>query len=170
MFGIDVKVSEQINRSAEIIKAIGELNATDVLVGVPAEKAPREPEEAKGTPATNALIAYVQNFGSPPQNIPAREFAYSGSALEQRAIEQNMEKAGGAAFDGDFEAMNRRLNAAGLAGARGMKTRISANIPPPLAESTLAARRRRGHHGTRTLVETGQLRNALTYVVRRKRS
>jgi hypothetical protein len=35
---------------------------------------------------------------------------------------------------------------------------IDGNTPPPLAPSTLAARRRRGNFSARTLVDTGKMR------------
>jgi hypothetical protein len=38
----------------------------------------------------------------------------------------------------------------------------------PLAAATLAARRRKGRTGTKPLIDTGQLRRAITYVLRRK--
>jgi hypothetical protein len=42
---------------------------------------------------------------------------------------------------------------------------INSNVGPPLKPGTLAARRRRGLKRTNTLVDTGQMRNAVTYVV-----
>lgn len=39
---------------------------------------------------------------------------------------------------------------------------IGNNTPPPLAPSTLAARRRRGNESTRTLVDTGDMQASIT--------
>jgi len=39
---------------------------------------------------------------------------------------------------------------------------IDGNIPPELAPSTLAARRRRGNESTRTLVDTGDMKASIT--------
>jgi len=162
-------VSRTIDKSAKVLKAFRDLESTAVLVGVPAEKAPRTASEAKarGIAISNVALAYIHNFGSPAANIPARPFMQPGILDARVPIIHYFEMAGKAAFEGRPEVVISNLMAAGMAAAISIKKKISSNIPPPLAASTLAARRRRGRTGTRTLVDTGQLRNAITFVLRK---
>ncbi len=46
--------------------------------------------------------------------------------------------------------------------AEQVREAIDNNTPPPLAPSTLAARRSRGNDSTRTLVDTGAMRESIT--------
>ena len=45
--------------------------------------------------------------------------------------------------------------------AESVREAIDGNVPPPLADSTIAARRRRGNDSTRTLVDTGDMRASI---------
>lgn len=83
-------------------------------------------------------------------------------------FEPQLQKGVEAALDGDLEKVNRSLNRAGLVAQNSVRAKINSNIPPKLADSTLAARRRRGVTRENTLVDTGQYRNAITYVIRKK--
>lgn len=49
--------------------------------------------------------------------------------------------------------------------ADNIRARIESNTPPPLAESTLAARRRRGNNSTQTLVDEGDMLKAIEHTV-----
>ena len=57
------------------------------------------------------------------------------------------------------------MRAAGMEASASVKNKIDSNVPPELSERTLAARKRRGVTRTDTLVDTGQFRNSITYVV-----
>jgi len=50
--------------------------------------------------------------------------------------------------------------------ANNIRARIESNTPPPLEDATLAARRRRGITGTRTLVASGDMLKAIEHDVR----
>lgn len=50
--------------------------------------------------------------------------------------------------------------------ANNIRARIESNTPPPLEDATLAARRRRGITGTRTLVAGGDMLAAIEHDVR----
>ncbi|MNT50592.1 hypothetical protein D3C72_1875180 [compost metagenome] len=60
------------------------------------------------------------------------------------------------------------MGGAGMTASNSVKAKINSNIRPELAESTLEARRQRGVTRENTLVDTGQLRNSVTYVIRNK--
>lgn len=149
---------------AKVLAAIQKLTSREVLVGIPATQAERQ----DGEPINNAQLGYIHEHGAPASNIPARPFLVPGVAEKQDVIAGRLQKAAKAAMDGNTTALESELNAAGLLGQNGARNRINNGPHEPLAESTLAARRARGREGTKPLIDTGQLRNALTYVIRKK--
>lgn len=144
-----------------LLRAISGLVKVEVLVGIPENAADR----GTGEPITNAQLGYIHEFGAPEANIPARPFLVPGieTAKDQVAgyfkqIAQNAAKG--------RDVTERGLNAAGLAAASAVKRYMASNIPPPLSPRTLAARVRRGVTRTNTLIDTANLQNHITYVIR----
>jgi phage gpG-like protein len=164
----NTKILVKNDRTGAVALALKLMGSLEVLVGIPAEKAPRTSAEAKTQPINNAALGYIHNYGSPTQNIPARPFMEPGIKDARAGIEESLQRAGVAALDGNPDKMMQSLHAAGIKASTSVKNKINSNIPPPLGESTLAARRRRGRTGTKTLIDTGQLRNSITYVVRKR--
>ncbi|MBN3822348.1 hypothetical protein G3O00_01790 [Burkholderia sp. Ac-20384] len=157
--------SIKIDRLDQVLKSISGLVQREVLVGVPDSTAGRKDQ---GQPLSNAEIGYIMESGSPANNIPARPHLVPGVQDARPKFEPQLQKGVEAALDGDLEQVNRRLNMAGLAAQNSVRTKVNSNVAPELAESTLEARRRRGITRENTLVDTGQYRNSITYVVRKK--
>ena len=68
-----------IDKVEDVLRAVKTLTRQQILVGVPSENAERQDDPgAKPSPINNAQLAYVQEFGSPAQNIPARPFLIPG--------------------------------------------------------------------------------------------
>ncbi|TJZ75584.1 hypothetical protein [Chitiniphilus eburneus] len=185
-----------IDDVGKVLGAIGELAAKQVLVGIPSSTAGRDDDG----PINNAEIGYVQEHGSPANNVPARPFLVPGVKDEMEPISRQLKRASQSALDGDKTKSEMALKTAGLLGERGARGKISSNIAPALKPSTIANRyrarktaaRRAGEEayssmvaagaqaagmslseiqdaaGIVSLVNTGQLRNALTYVIRKK--
>jgi hypothetical protein len=167
MFNMKVTVKSAVDNSAGLLKAIRKLEKSQVLVGIPAEKAPRDPEEGQG-PINNAALGYIHNFGIPSANIPARPFMEPGIVDNKERITPYLEAAGRAALEGNAGGVQKNLTAAGIVAATGIKSKIDVGPFAPLKPSTIAARRRRGRTGIKPLIDTGQLRNSITFVVREK--
>ena len=153
------------DNTAQLQAAIAELTDTELLVGVPSTKAGR-----RDGPASNAVIAYVQDNGLPERNIPARPFLRPGIENAMNEITTRLRDAARLAMDGSLEACRRALHAVGLTAQASVRAKITDGPFTPLAESTLAQRRARGRTGTRPLIDTGQLRNSITYVLRNRRN
>lgn len=151
---------------AKVLASIQELANKQVMVGIPATKAERT--EGDKEPTNNAQLGYLHEFGSPKANIPARPFLNPGIARVQESINGHLEKAAKAAMDVNQEKVDVELNATGLIAQAGARNEITNGDLAPLATSTLAARRRRGRTGDKPLIDTGQLRNSITYVIRKK--
>lgn len=159
---MSVKITK--DRVAEVIQAISKLAKKDVLVGIP-DSAPGRNDG----PISNAAIGYIQETGSPANNIPARPFLIPGVKDAQKDIAARFGAGAKQALSGNGTAAEASLHAAGLIGQNAARRKINNGPFEPLKESTLAARRRRGRTGTRPLIDTGQLRNSLTYVIRDKK-
>jgi len=180
--GLTVRV-DNVKSILDALKAIGN---RDLLVGIPQAADMREPEEGEKMTIGNAAIGYINEKGSPAQNIPARPHLQPGVVSVQAQTVEQLKAAAIAALDGNSGAADRALNSAGVIASQGVKRYMTITGFTPLAESTLAARARRGRKGAakelasraagnapdnanaRPLIDEGQYRRAITYVVRNK--
>lgn len=174
---------------ARVVRAVQDLASSKVLVGIPMEDASRR----DGEPITNAQIGYIQETGSPAANIPARSFLVPGVEDAQEAIAAAFKRGAKGALDGNGAAPDQALHAAGLMGQSAARARLNSGDHAPLSPVTLQLRywAKRGVKitgktvgyaaflvekglasypgvSTKPLVVTGQLRNAITYVIRKK--
>lgn len=149
---------------AATLKSIHLLVQQDVMVGIPLSSAER-PDDA---PITNAEIGYIQEFGAPGANIPARPHLVPGIEGAEKQIGLQLKKGAEAACDGNRKGVMDALESAGFVGEMAVKAKITSVIPPPLAPSTLADRRRRGRTGETPLLDTAEYRNSITHVIRKK--
>lgn len=153
----------------EVHKRVTTIVLKKVLVGIPEKTATR-----KDDPINNATLGYIMEKGSPAANIPARPFLVPGVADVQGEIEEALKPGITAALSGDMAEHRKSLNAAGLIGAKGVQAKITTGPFVPLATSTLRARdRRMAAKGKKyyavsivPLIDTGQLRRSITYIVR----
>lgn len=143
----------------DLLRRMAAVTQRDVLVGVPAG-------EQRDDGPTNAEIGYQNEFGSPANNIPARPHLMPGVAAVQDKAAARLTQAASAAAAGRMSDAERHLHAAGLIAQNSVRRTLTTAAYRPLSERTLAERRARGRTGTRPLIDTGQYRNAITYVVR----
>jgi len=154
-----------------LLKAIENLTRLQVLVGIPGDTPPRRmPAGQTHPPITNATIGYINEFGSPAANIPARPFLLPGIAAAMPAIITRLRTGARKAlsFPLDPQAGVAVLTGVGLIAQNSVRAVITAGIPPPLAASTLRARKTRKvapRKGETPLLDTSQLRMAVTYVL-----
>jgi hypothetical protein len=134
-----------------------------VLVGIPEEENPRE----SGAIGNAALLA-INHFGSPANNIPARPVMTIGIKNAQDDIANEFKKAAQSVLSKGSIAIDTYYERAGIIASNAVKKAINdqAGFPGPSA-STLRARASKGFKGTKSLIVTAQLRNAITYVVRK---
>jgi hypothetical protein len=81
-------------------------------------------------------------------------------------ITPRLKTMGASALQGDLAAIQKGLNAVGLLGQNAVRAQITDGQHAPLSERTLKARQARGRTGTKPLIDSGQLRNSITYVVK----
>jgi hypothetical protein len=157
-------VTKTKDNFAALKQALLDLRDNEVLVGFPADKdKPRD----KGEPITNAALGFIQDHGSPAANIPARPFMVQGIALVQTRIDERLEQTANLALDGGD--VMRGYAAVGETAAQGIKTKINTGPFLKLSKATIMARLRRGKKSNKPLVDSAQMRNAVTWVIRRRK-
>lgn len=147
----------------DVLRRVRDLTAKRVLVGIPASAEARQ----DGSPIGNAAIGYIQEFGDPEHNLPARPFLIPGVMAVQDKSIARLRKAGEAALSGGDPVP--QMTAAGLEAEASVKELITDIIPPPLAPRTLAERKAAGFKGETPLIRTGSMRNSITHVIEDKR-
>ena len=155
-----MKVTTTEDKLPDIIKAIHDLVGVRVQVGVPSTKTDRD-----DGPLTNADLAYIHEFGAPAANIPARPFLVPGIEEGEDKIVKQMERATKAALRAKPAEVDQALHGVGLVAQNNVKLKINNGPFEALSEVTLKYRMARGRTGTKPLIDTGQLRNAISYAI-----
>ena len=177
---------------AKVLKSIQELVGKDVLIGVPE----KDDQRQDGSPMTNAALAYIHETGSPAANIPARPFLVPGVEEAEDRVTPQMKKAAQAALSGNSSGVETALNRAGLIAQSSVRNKINTGAFVPLSPDTIRNRKySRGTNsrraaeeaylaaikngdspeaaqsaaGIQPLINTGQLRNAIEYVIRKRK-
>ena len=147
----------------DLLRNLKKLQKQEVLVGVPSDHTNRQDENEV---LNNASLLYIHEHGSPASNLPARPVMGPGIKGAKEKLAERLGKAAKYALDKDKQRMTQQLNIVGLLAQNAVRAKINSGVEPALAASTIAARQRRGRTGTVPLIDTGQLRNSITYVVK----
>lgn len=174
-------VTVKVDKADDILKALLAISKKDVLVGIPAENSERD-----DVPFGNAGIGYINERGSPAQNIPARPHLKPGVKSVEDQTLPKLKKAARLTLEGNESGANNALDKAGTSAANGVKKYLTITGFAPLADSTLKARARRGRKGAKAelarresgvspssesakpLIDTGEYRRSITHIVRNK--
>lgn len=174
----------------EVIKSIASLTAVDVLVGIPEDTTEREDDAPN-----NAYLGYLHEHGWPASNIPERPFLVPGVADGKQKYQSRLLKAANFALDGQKGKALEQMAAAGDIAAMSAKNKINTGDFEPLKPSTIANRYRQrktksrresekeylklvssgveapdaqAATGIQPLINTTELRDSITYVIREK--
>jgi hypothetical protein len=174
----------------DFLRGIKSLTDERVLVGIPANKAFREPSEDDPHPhINNAEIGFINEFGDPDANIPARPHMVPGVKKALPDIEKVYKKAAQAALAGDTARVKQAHDVVGMKAVSSIQNLITSGIGPPLSDMTLRNRLSRQEPGVgikkgagkelkrraeglapstefaKPLIDTGQYYRNITYVV-----
>lgn len=158
-------VKTTVDKVDSVVDSVRSLVEREILVGIPASTAGRAVEPGD-EPIDNATIGYLMEFGSPAANIPERPFLVPGVRSAEDAIAKRLKSAAEAALKVQPAAVDIQMNAAGLIAQNAVRQKITDGPFVPLAPRTLAERKSRGRTGIKPLIDTGQLRRSVTYVIR----
>ena len=155
---MSAKVTKTSNLKALDLR-LKALRDCEVYVGIPQDKSSRPNEQV-----TNAELAFIHEHGSPINNIPPRPFFKPALTLNKVAIAKQLSLAAKAVLAGDEKKANAGLRRTGMLAANAVKRFIGdypGNNLQANAESTI--RRKGSDH---PLIDTGELRRSISYVVR----
>lgn len=182
----------------QVMEDIQALLALEVVVGFPDFTGEREAaaDDAgdQKKDLTNPQLAYIHDNGAPEANIPARPFMEPGIEAVQPELERKLSATMRAVLKGGgMDKVKQGLAQVGLTAALSIRNTINEGIPPPLSDYTLRQRMNNGRKNgggarkgaqlelvnrkygmepstqlAKPLVDTGQLRNAVTYEIRPK--
>ena len=163
---IDVVVEK--GNLKKIIKEIKFVKENEVYIGIPQDKFARKKKEE----ITNAELLFIHTNGSPVNNIPARPVIEPAIKNDQERISKMMKRAANLAFNGQYGEAIRQLKLVGMRGQNVSKawfTNPDNGWPEnsPLTKARKMKGKPEGYE-PRPLIDTGQLRNAITYFVKTK--
>ena len=160
----------------------------ELLVGVPEDKSQRDDPDSKDI--TNAALLYIHENGMPEQNIPSRPSMGPAMAENQDLITDSLSGIARKVVRGEPAALEIGYQRLGVRLVSAIKNKINDGVPPPLADSTLRQRARKGTPGGRIgakaelerrakgeapgtdlakpLVATSEMRESVTHVIRKK--
>jgi len=140
----------------DAIKSIREL---DVLVGVPQEKDSREGA------ISNAELAFIHTKGSPLRGIPARPIIEPAIEDNKEQVAELIKKSAQKALDGNKEGAIESLERVGMQGQNIVRAWFTnpKNNWAPNSPKTIKLK-----GSTRPLIDSGELRKSITYVVRKR--
>ena len=144
-----------------VLAAMNGLKDTEVLIGIP-DRGERDGDSGSGI--SNAELAYIHSHGSPKMGIPARPFLQPSIEANRDKIAAQQAKVIKAALDGNISLTLINLERVGLMGQNFAKGwfKNAENHWEPNSPATI---KQKGSDSP--LIDTGQLRNAITYVVRK---
>lgn len=156
------KLSVTVDRTKSMAMVLKKLKSAKVLVGIPEDSNQRD-EDGIG----NAAILAINEYGSPANNIPPTPVLSTGIRLSAKDVSKEFAKAALKALDGDNAGVTACYERAGIKASVSCKNVINDQIGfEPPADATIKARQSRGFSGEKRLLVTGQVRNAITYVVK----
>ena len=169
-------VRTEANIIANVVRGFDFIRHTNVYVGIPQEK-----NSGRNTGITNAELLYIHTNGSPINRIPARPTIEPALAKHEVAdqIKDHIIAMITKALAGNLGAAETEAKKAGMIGAREAQKMFGSGELAPNAPITVNGgwiRNRvsgkpvfiKGKKSTAPLIDTGALRQAITYVIRRK--
>jgi phage gpG-like protein len=154
------KITDTDRGAREMVARIKALSASkaSVRVGILSDAPKKEREGATGK-LSLLEVAAVHEFGAPAAGIPQRSFIRA--TIDERADDiARLERALLAKVVSGEIALKSALDAVGAKVAGWIQQRIAAGIEPALSPATVAKKK-----SSTPLVDTGQLRRAVTWLV-----
>lgn len=153
----------------EFNQIISRFKKDAVLVGIP-EKDNNRKDKEESESIGNAAILAINHFGSEEAHIPPRPVLTTGIKNAREAIAAQFKATAQSALKIGVPALETGYERIGTIAANSCKKVINdqEGLKPPAA-ATLRARKyltKSGFKGVKALLVTGQMRNAITYVVR----
>lgn len=147
------------------LQALDFINNNEVYVGIQQKDTTRDKDEV-----TNAELLFIHTNGSPKRNIPARPVIEPAIKDSSEQLSKIMLRVAKYALDGNFSEAMRQLHIAGTRGRDVSKLWFTSpkNHWAPNVPSVIAEKIKKGATDPKPLIDTGELRNAISYFVKTK--
>lgn len=154
------RVTRKKQNWEKIDEALKIADLESVAVGFPAGKGLNAPHYADGKSIIE--VAIDNNYGLAERNIPRRPFMEISVPNIKKVIAKAVDTKG-LTFSTSAKA-KRFLELIGKQSANEIKKTIGSNLPPPNSKETI-----RNKRSSKTLIDTGAMRQSVTYAVRKKK-
>lgn len=146
-------------------RALSNVAQQEVYIGVPEEK-----NSERGEHITNAELLFIHTNGSPVNHIPPRPVLEPAIEANREKLSGMLKAAANLALDGKESAAREQLEKTGMAGQNIARAWFTdpRNGWPENAPSTYKRKLKKGSTVPRPLIDTGEMRKSITYVVRKK--
>ena len=154
-----VKAADKVGK---LIKGINYTKDNYLLIGIPQKKTTREDEAI-----TNAELLFIHTNGSPINNVPARPVIEPALEDDMERLTSMLKDFANEAIEGNFEEAQKQLEKTGMRAqnvCRNWFTNADNNWPEN-APSVRERKIKKGSTEPRPLIDTGELRKSIIYVV-----
>lgn len=158
MFSKNVKIKKRKDIYDKFKQSLKKISKVDLLVGVPQEETQRE---AGSKSITNAELMFIHTNGSPIRNIPKRPTIEPTINENKARITKMFSEGVKNALSNDGS--TKDLEKLGIWLTNKIKAKFGSDELAPDSPATIAKKK-----SDRPLIDTGQLRNSITYVIRKK--
>lgn len=144
-------------------RLVSAADPTSLTVGIHEAEGSEQKKEEHGTSELTLVeIAAIHEFGLAEPDIPRRSFITDWADENAERHKGQLRTMAKAVIKGAVESESQALERLGNLYVGEVQKRIAEGIEPPLAESTI---KRKG--SSKPLIDTGQLRSAVTYLVKK---
>lgn len=178
LFEFYAKVRETDVGLREINGIIKKLKNQEILVGIPQDKTGRKVSQENSQGISNAELLYIHTNGSPVNNIPARPVIEPAIEDSKEEIGLLIKEAAEQALSRNLEGAMAKLDKAGMQGENAAKAWFTnpKNHWAPNSQVTIEGSASdkngkkfiKGKKSSTPLIDTGQMRKAITHVMHEK--
>lgn len=155
-------IVKAVDKVGKLIKGINYTKDNYLLIGIPQKKTTREDEAI-----TNAELLFIHTNGSPINNVPARPVIEPALEDDMERLTSMLKDFANEAIKGNFEEAQKQLEKTGMRAqnvCRNWFTNADNNWPEN-APSVRERKIKKGSTEPRPLIDTGELRKSIIYVV-----
>lgn len=155
-------IVKAVDKAGKLIKGINYTKDNYLLIGIPQKKTTRENEAI-----TNAELLFIHTNGSPINNVPARPVIEPALEDDMERLTSMLKDFANEAIEGNFEEAQKQLERTGMRAqnvCRNWFTNADNNWPEN-APSVRERKIKKGSTEPRPLIDTGELRKSIIYVV-----
>lgn len=155
-------IVKAVDKAGKLIKGINYTKDNYLLIGIPQKKTTREDEAI-----TNAELLFIHTNGSPINNVPARPVIEPALEDDMERLTSMLKDFANEAIEGNFEEAQKQLERTGMRAQNACRNWFTNadNNWPENAPSVRERKIKKGSTEPRPLIDTGELRKSIIYVV-----